>query len=532
MLARRLTCTSSRCTFYKVARLKKPLGKVRDSSSWTGTQQPALGVQPFHGATIQTITTELDRIGPRFDIEATDIDIIQEPKVFYKILQEKILNAKKRIFLATLYIGKSEHELIAALRQALQENPSLEVSVLTDALRGTREDPNPSCASLLGALAAEFPSQVEIRMYHTPNLTGFRKSMLPKRLNEGWGLQHMKIYGIDDEVIISGANLSDDYFTNRQDRYHVFSSKAITEYYARVYDTMCSMSFYLEPQKKAGSFQLVWPDANACKSPLVDPVSFVQVSKNLFEPLSRPSNSDLTSPKAGMASVYPVLIIPQAVNTELPALMAILDTSTRDVASIMFTAGYFNPDPTVTDAVLQAAHSGSQTTVVTASPWANGFFGSKGVSGMLPSAYTLLARRFLQEAEKVAPGAVDLREWRLGTVGRPHGWTYHAKGVWLTYNGAGNSDQTVGEEKSSEQPLVTIIGSSNYTVRSYSLDTEVGAVVVTTDLGLKARYQSEMNHLLEHSRRVTEADLKGGDRRAGPAVRIAMWIVRTIGGSL
>lgn len=41
-------------------------------------------------------------------------------------------------------------------------------------------------------------------MYHTPNLTGLRKKYIPKRINEGWGLQHMKLYGTDDEIIISG----------------------------------------------------------------------------------------------------------------------------------------------------------------------------------------------------------------------------------------------------------------------------------------------------------------------------------------
>jgi phosphatidylserine/phosphatidylglycerophosphate/cardiolipin synthase-like enzyme len=41
-------------------------------------------------------------------------------------------------------------------------------------------------------------------MFHTPNLTGLRKKWIPRRINEGWGLQHMKLYGIDDEIILSG----------------------------------------------------------------------------------------------------------------------------------------------------------------------------------------------------------------------------------------------------------------------------------------------------------------------------------------
>lgn len=119
--------------------------------------------------------------------------------------QDRIRNARRRIFLSTLYIGTRERELVDALREALRRNPELRLSILTDALRGTREAPEPSCASLLAPLVAEFGAdRVEIRMYHTPNLTGLRKRCLPKRINEGWGLQHMKLYGIDDDVIVSG----------------------------------------------------------------------------------------------------------------------------------------------------------------------------------------------------------------------------------------------------------------------------------------------------------------------------------------
>jgi hypothetical protein len=44
-------------------------------------------------------------------------------------------------------------------------------------------------------------------MFHTPNLTGLRKKWIPRRINEGWGLQHMKLYGIDDEIIMSGCEI-------------------------------------------------------------------------------------------------------------------------------------------------------------------------------------------------------------------------------------------------------------------------------------------------------------------------------------
>lgn len=119
--------------------------------------------------------------------------------------QNKIRHARRRVYLSTLYIGKTEHELLETLDQALRDNPTLKVSILTDALRGTREAPNPSSASLLATLVANHGSdRVDIRMFHTPNLTGLKKKWIPRRINEGWGLQHMKLYGIDDEIILSG----------------------------------------------------------------------------------------------------------------------------------------------------------------------------------------------------------------------------------------------------------------------------------------------------------------------------------------
>lgn len=96
--------------------------------------------------------------------------------------------------------------MISTLNEALRDNPQLEVSILTDALRGTRESPDPSCASLLATLVAEHGDRVQISMFHTPNLTSWRK-YIPKRLNEGWGLQHMKLYGFDDEIMLSGCDI-------------------------------------------------------------------------------------------------------------------------------------------------------------------------------------------------------------------------------------------------------------------------------------------------------------------------------------
>jgi CDP-diacylglycerol--glycerol-3-phosphate 3-phosphatidyltransferase len=101
---------------------------------------------------------------------------------------------------------------IDCIRQALRKKPYLKVLLLADALRSTREGAfqevdgkvNGSGASLLAALVRDFPHQVDVRLYRTPGLPVWLEKVIGKRLVEGAGLQHMKIYGGDDEVIISG----------------------------------------------------------------------------------------------------------------------------------------------------------------------------------------------------------------------------------------------------------------------------------------------------------------------------------------
>ena len=129
-------------------------------------------------------------------------------------------------------------------------------------------------------------------------------------------------------------------------------------------------------------------------------------------------------------------------------------------------------------------------------------------------------------------------------VGQPGGWTFHAKGLWITLlnspvpsspssSTSPNQPETSNTESSPQPgPAITVIGSSNYTKRSYGLDLEVGAIVVTRDEALMQRWREEEETLLAQSRPVSEAELGAQDRRAGLKVRLAMLLVKILGGAL
>ncbi|KAF2669059.1 phosphatidylglycerophosphate synthase [Microthyrium microscopicum] len=511
------------CTRWKIPRARgyRRFGSFgSQSASSSSSSQGQTGWSALGG-----LISELDHLSPRFEVKPNQIEIIRGPVEFYEVLKAKISTAKRRIYLSTLYIGKTEHELIETIIKALRSNSELKLSILTDALRGTRETPNPSCASLLAPLIAEFGSdRVEIRMFHTPNLTGLRKAAVPKRINEGWGLQHMKLYGIDDEVILSGANLSEDYFTNRQDRYHIFKSSAITDYFSNIHGAICSLSFNILPTKDDQQYSMTWPSTNPAPSPLESPREFRKASTTLLSPLLNPKSTP--SPLAASSTaIYPLLqftpLLTPDSSTELPALTAILQslaTSQLAGASWTFTAGYFNMTPPIRRLLL--ATNPSHGTVIAASPFANGFYQSRGVSGMLPDAYTLLSARFVAAVRRAnLASRITLKEWRRGTVNAPGGWSYHAKGLWVTLAGE-------------DAPSVSLVGSSNYTRRSYELDLEANVLVVTRDAALMRKLAAEEAWLQEDAKAVGSEEFERPERAVGIKVRLAMWLVRVLGGAL
>ncbi|KAJ4302923.1 CDP-diacylglycerol--glycerol-3-phosphate 3-phosphatidyltransferase [Kalmusia sp. IMI 367209] len=480
---------------------------------------------------LASITTDLDKIAPRFEVQPEQIQILKTPSEFYETLKDKISKAQSRIYLSTLYIGKTEHDLISTIRTALLNNPNLRVSFLTDALRGTRETPNASCASLLAPLITEFGSRVEIRMFHTPNLTGLRKKIVPKRINEGWGLQHMKLYGIDDEVIMSGANLSTDYFTNRQDRYHLLSDARLAEYFSKIHAGVCNLSFDIQPADTQAGYTISWPSTNPAPSPLTSSSGFKKSASKHLTHLLTPSNSPPALANPSTTTIYPVLsLVPLLdTSTELPALTTVLTALSKppfNPSTWTFTAGYFNMTPAFRRMLLRTRPASG--TVLTAHPFANGFYGSKGVSGMLPDAYTHLSKMFLRKVKYDGlDESIHLKEWRRGKVNEEGGWTYHAKGLWVNF-----PSTQEGPVEKEENPSLTVVGSSNYTKRSYELDLEANVIIATSDPGLRRRLGEEVKWLGEYATKVEESEFEKPERKVSVGVRLSMWLVRVLGGAL
>jgi phosphatidylserine/phosphatidylglycerophosphate/cardiolipin synthase-like enzyme len=110
----------TRPSFRVVSRLKTPSsrwqsqrGHLRsfNSSSATSLTSSSAAKSPF--SVLGSLTNELDKLSPRIEIDPLQIEILKTPEEFYEKLKDKIRKAKRHIYLSTLYVGTTEHELVS-----------------------------------------------------------------------------------------------------------------------------------------------------------------------------------------------------------------------------------------------------------------------------------------------------------------------------------------------------------------------------------------------------------------------------------
>lgn len=89
-----------------------------------------------------------------------------------------------------------------ATKASEEAGGDLRVKFLFDYMRGSRGKRN--TRTMLLPLLKDFEQRVSVALYHTPDLRGLIKRVLPERYNETFGVAHMKIYLFDNTIIMSG----------------------------------------------------------------------------------------------------------------------------------------------------------------------------------------------------------------------------------------------------------------------------------------------------------------------------------------
>ena len=123
-----------------------------------------------------------------------------------------------------MYIGEGPLEafLIDQLFNKLEVNKNLRISILLDYHRSHRGK-NHTSVNMCLPLKANLMPNAKVRI-------GFYKPLSKLNLNaflsfqELRGVQHMKFCVFDDHVLLTGSNLSENYFTEREDRWILFKN--------------------------------------------------------------------------------------------------------------------------------------------------------------------------------------------------------------------------------------------------------------------------------------------------------------------
>lgn len=104
---------------------------------------------------------------------------------------------------------------IAGLHAWISRSPAFSVTSACGCLNADPHAHHRVCGCVPGAgqvnsrtmllpLLQRFTSQMRVSLYHTPDLRGLLRLLVPERFNETIGVQHIKVYLFDNSIIISG----------------------------------------------------------------------------------------------------------------------------------------------------------------------------------------------------------------------------------------------------------------------------------------------------------------------------------------
>ena len=183
---------------------------------------------------------------------------INDPKTFHRLLCGEIRQAQSRVQIVSLYVGPGVHPIkydreIEFLQAWGDIKESVDVRILLDRHRALRPVPVPDSDDFTtSAEACRMNITNDSKIYLLSVLEGSYLDYLPNPLNEIAGVFHVKLYVIDDQVFLSGANLSQEYFSDRHDRYLWLKGGAsgLVDMYVDLIGALCEFgsSEYVSPE--------------------------------------------------------------------------------------------------------------------------------------------------------------------------------------------------------------------------------------------------------------------------------------------
>ena len=313
------------------------------------------------------------------------------------------------------------------------------------------------------------------------------------------GVFHIKVYIIDDELIVSGANLSQEYFTDRHDRYlHILKGgNGLVDWYAELVHLLCDYS-----EKYHG---MSGPLEQG--KPKQDLIAAVQ---KLFEaPPTSNGETDIdlvTKDNDIVAVACPTFQAPKRygdnyrsdtnVMVDLLEKTKAAQNDDSNKIGLRVASAYLN----LTSTFQHAWQSIDSLHCLTAGYLSHGFrpkkkAGNKGRT-WIPAVFDSLSRQIVAPRKGVNVWYYTREDW-----------TYHAKGLWLSSLLPGTTTERGARFAAEEDVVCVTHGSGNFGERSQCLDMESNLyLVLPVDSPLIEQHKEEWDTMCDHAIPVEKAE--------------------------
>lgn len=399
-----------------------------------------------------------------FTLDASNFSILETTKAFREKLFELIASAKQRIYLTALYLQDDEagQAVMAALYQAKQNNPQLDVKVFVDYSRAQR------------GLMGQPESVGNVRLYremaqnhnHPIDILG-----VPVKSKEVLGVLHIKGFVFDDCLLYSGASLNEVYLHQtdkyRYDRYQLIKSKALADSFVKFLKT------YIV-------------DSSAVKD-LNQPVL---PTKKQIKPSIREFKKALSHGGYHFKACHQAIGVNQIAITPLlgfggrknPLNQTIYEMVKNTERHLTLFTPYFNLPSKINRALKRLLKNGKKVDLIVGDKRANDFYSppakTVGWIGIVPYVYETNLRKFVKSNQKyVEQGLLNIQLWYHGEN------TFHLKGI-------------------SADDRYYLLTGHNINPRAWSLDLENGVFIQDPKQTLKHQFCREKQQILTHTQRL------------------------------
>ncbi|TQV75001.1 CDP-diacylglycerol--serine O-phosphatidyltransferase [Aliikangiella marina] len=400
-----------------------------------------------------------------FPVDADNVSIIEETKAFREKLISLIRSATNRIYITALYLQDDEsgQEILTEIYQAKQKNPSLDVKIFVDYLRAQR--------GLMG-----YPESIgNVRLYreyaekyeHQIEILG-----VPVKTREVLGVLHLKGFVFDDVLLYSGASLNNIYLQQgeryRYDRYHVFADKTLCDSFVKFLQRFIVKASAVKqltidnlPQKKQ-----IKPSIKQLKKQL-------QVGEYTFQ------SQALTSTEK-QVKVTPLLGFGGRKNRLNRAIVEMIRLAQEQVT--IYTP-YFNLPNKINKVVRKILKQGKRVNIVIGDKTANDFYIPPDQEfnkiGIVPYVYETNLRAFAKRNQRyIDAGLLNLFLWKHADN------SFHLKGISVDDN-------------------TYLVTGHNLNPRACRLDLENGILIQDPQHLLQAKFKSEYEKILTHTKRIS-----------------------------